>query len=141
LINKGNPILQVLNFSSSAVTVQIRQVLGKARNPENWLDRPSKYLEQALQCVETHAKLIRKLATIRTPNPKFGVLVPTSTATSQAPSALKPLPSYHSEEDPLVEEPLEGGPKVYEVGEETVNSNRLVEELDINPELPPIKRQ
>ena len=88
-----------------------------------------------------HAQLIRKLAAIQTPNPKFGVLVPTSTVTSQAPSALKLLPSYHSEEDPLAEEPLEGAPKIYEVGEETVNSNHLVEELDINPELPPIKRQ
>ena len=141
LIDKENPILQVSNFSSTAVTVQIGQVLGKARNPENWLDRPSKYLEDALQCTGAHANLIRKLAAIRTPNPKIGVSVPTSTATSQAPSALKMLASYHSEEDPLAEELLEGGPKIYEVGEETVNSNRLVEELDINPELPPIKRQ
>jgi hypothetical protein len=141
LIDKENPILQVSNFSSTAVTVQVGQVLGKARNPENWLDRPSKYSEDALQRAGAHANLIRKLAAIRTPNPKIGVSVPTSTATSQAPSALKPLPSYHSEEDPLAEEPLEGGPKIYEVGEETVNSNRLIEELDINPELPPIKKQ
>ena len=62
---------------------------------------------------------------IRTPNPKIGVSVPTSTATSQAPSALKLLSSYHSEEDPLVEEPLEGGPKIYEVGEETVDYESL----------------
>jgi hypothetical protein len=81
------------------------------------------------------------LAAIQTPNPRFGVSVPTSTATSQAPSALKPLPSYHSEEDPLAKEPLEGGSKIYEVGEESVNSICLVEELDINPELPLIKRQ
>jgi hypothetical protein len=141
LIDKENLILQVSNFSSTTVTVQIEQVLGKARNPENWLDRPSKYSEDALQPARAHANLIRKLVAIKTPNPKIGVLVPTSTATSRAPSALKPLPSYHSEEDPLIEEPLEGGPKIYEVGEETVNSNRLVEELDINPELPPIKRQ
>ena len=141
MIDKENLIPQVSNFSSTAVTVQIRQVLGKARNPENWLDRSSKYSEDDLQCAGAHANLIRKLAAIRTPNPKIGVSVPTSTATSQAPSALKPLPSYHSEEDPLAEEPLEGGPKIYEVGEETVNSNCLAEELDINPELPPIKRQ
>ena len=85
--------------------------------------------------------MIRKLATIWTPNPKFGVSVPTSTATSQAPLALKPLPSYHSEKDSLAEEPLEGGPKVFEVGEETVNGNCLVEELDINPKLPLLKKQ
>ena len=51
------------------------------------------------------------------------------------------LASYHSEEDPLAEEPLEGGPKVFEVGEETVNGNCLVEELDINPKLPLLKKQ
>jgi hypothetical protein len=109
LIDKENLILQVSNFSSTAVTVQIGQVLGKARNPENWLDRSSKYSEDALQCTGAHANLIRKLAAIRTPNPKIGVSVPTSMVTSQAPSALKLLPSYHSEEDPLTEEPLEGG--------------------------------
>ena len=141
MIDKENPILQVLNFASTAVTIQIGQVLGKARNPENWLDRPSKYSEDALQRAGAHANLIRKLAAIRTPNPKIGVLVPTSTVTSQAPSALKLLPSYHSEEDPLTEEPLEGGLKKYEVGEETIDSNHLVEELDINLELPLIKRQ
>ena len=139
MIYKENPILQVSNFSSTAITVQIGQVLGKAKNPENCLDRPNKYSEDTLQCAEVHAKLIRKLATIRTPNPKFGVSVPTSTATSQAPLALKPFPSYHSEKDPLAEEPLEGGPKVCKVGEETINGNCLVEELDINPELPLLK--
>jgi hypothetical protein len=112
LIDKENLILQVSNFSSTAVTVQVGQVLGKARNPENWLDRPSKYSEDALQHAGAHANLIRKLAAIRTPNPRIGVSVPTSTVTSQAPSALKPLPSYHSDEDPLAEEPLEGGPKI-----------------------------
>jgi hypothetical protein len=81
------------------------------------------------------------LATVWTPNTKIRVLVPTSTATSQAPSALQLLPFYHSEEDPLAKESLKGGLKVYEIGEETINSSRLVEELDINPELPPIKRQ
>src|SRR5882757_5466275 len=103
LIDRENPILQVSNFSSTAVTVQVGQVLGKARNLENWLDRSSKYSENALQRVEAHARLIRKLAAIRTLNPKFGVSAPTSTVSSQAPSALQPLPSYHSEEDPLGE--------------------------------------
>jgi len=83
------------------------------------------------------------LASNRTPNPKFGVLVPASatTATSQAPAALQPLPAYFTKEDPLAKGPLEGGPKIYEVGEETISSTQLLEELDINPELPPDKRQ
>jgi hypothetical protein len=70
-------------------------------------------------------------------------LVPASatTATSQAPAALQPLPAYFTKEDALAEGPLEGGPKIYKVGEETISSTRLLEELDINPELPPDKQQ
>ena len=86
-------------------------------------------------------KLIKKLADIRTPNPSLGLLVPTNTATSQAPEALKLHPVCYSKEDPLAEEPLEEGPKTYKVGEEIISSNHLIKELDINPELPPVKRQ
>jgi hypothetical protein len=76
LIAKGNPVLQVSNFSTTVVTVQVGQVLGKARNLENWLDRPNKYPKEALQCAETHAWLIRRLAETRTPNPKLGFFYP-----------------------------------------------------------------
>src|SRR6202453_345676 len=140
LICKKDPTLQVSNFSLAAVTVQVRQVLGKARNPDNWLDRRNKYSEDALQHMETHAQLIRRLAATGTPNPKLGVLVLSNTATSQVPAALQPLSSYHTEEDPLAEEPLEGGPRIYEVAEDSVSGSHLLEELDINPELPPSKR-
>jgi hypothetical protein len=85
--------------------------------------------------------LIKKLADVRTPNPSPRFSVPTNTATSQAPEALKLHPVYYSKEDPLAEEPLGGGPKTYEGGEELISSNHLIKELDINPELPPVKRQ
>ena len=137
LIMKEKHILQVSNFSSTAVTLQVGQVLEKAKNPENWLDRHNKYLKEALQRTEAHAQLIRKLASIRTPNPKVGVLVPncTATITSQAPEVLQLLTSYHSKDDPLTENPLEGGPKLYENNEDLITSNCLIEELDINLKL------
>jgi hypothetical protein len=141
LITKENPILQVSNFSMTTVTIQVRQILGRARNPDNWLDQPNRHSEDALRQAEAHVKLIRKLANIRTPSPSSGFSVPTNTATSQTSEALKPHPVYYSKEDPLAEEPLEGGPKTYEVSEEIISSNRLIEELDINPELPPVKKQ
>jgi hypothetical protein len=124
LISKERPALQVSNFSLAAITIQVRQALRKAKNPDNWLDRSSKYSEGSSQCAAAHAQLIRRLASDWTPNPKFGVSVPTSatTATSQAPAALQPLPTYFTKEDPLAEDPLEGGPKIYEVGEETISS-------------------
>ena len=38
------------------------------------------------------------------------------------------------------EAPVEGGPKVAELSEDLVDSKRLIEALDINPELPAIER-
>ena len=142
LISPERLVLQVSNFSSAAIVIQVGQVLGRARNPDNWLDRHDKYSEEALQQAKAHAMLIKRLAIDRTPNPKSGVSTPVTatTATSQAPAALQPLPAYFTEEDPLAEPPLEGGPKIYEVGEESVSSIQLLEELDINPELPSDKR-
>ena len=45
------------------------------------------------------------------------------------------------EEDPLSEPFLEGGPKVAELPEDFVDSKRLIEELNINPELPDNQRK
>jgi hypothetical protein len=135
-INKERPVLQVSNISSVAITIQVVQALEKVRNLDNWSDRPSKYSERSLQYAEAHTQLIRRLASDQTPNPKIGVSVPVTvsatTATSQAPTAMQPLPTYFTKEDPLVKDPLKGGPKIYKVGEETISSTQLLEELDIN---------
>ena len=63
-----------------------------------------------------------------------------ATITSQAPEALQLLTSYHSKEDPLAKNPLEGGFKLYENNEDLITSDCLIEELDINPELSTNKR-
>ena len=44
-------------------------------------------------------------------------------------------------EDIYSEPPMEGGPKVAELSEDRVDSERLIEVLDINPELPADKRK
>ena len=64
---------------------------------DNWLDWPNKHSEDVLRQAEAHAKLIKRLADIRTPNPSPGFIVPTNTTTSQAPEALKPHPVYYSQ--------------------------------------------
>ena len=43
-------------------------------------------------------------------------------------------------EDVYSEAPVEGGPKVAELSEDLVDSKRLIEVLDINPELPAVER-
>ena len=44
-------------------------------------------------------------------------------------------------EDIYSEPPVEGGPKVAELPEDRVDSERLIEVLNINPELPASKRK
>ena len=43
-------------------------------------------------------------------------------------------------EDVYSKAPVEGGPKVAELSEDLVDSKRLIEVLDINPELPAVER-
>jgi hypothetical protein len=43
-------------------------------------------------------------------------------------------------EDIYSEAPMEGGPKVAELSEDLVDSKRLIEALDINPELLAVER-
>ena len=62
LILKRNPRLHVANFSASAITVQIGQVLGKGHNPNSWLDRIGKYSPENQQKIHAHARVIRTLA-------------------------------------------------------------------------------
>ena len=58
LILKTNPCLHVANFSASAITVQIGQVLGKGHNPNSWLDRMGKYSPENQQKIHAHARVI-----------------------------------------------------------------------------------
>ena len=58
LILRGNPKLHVANFSATARTIQIGQVLGKGHNPNSWLDHIEKYSPEDQQKIYAHAKVI-----------------------------------------------------------------------------------
>ena len=58
LILKRNPCLHVANYSASAITVQIGQVLGKGHNPNSWLDRIEKYSPENQQKIHVHARVM-----------------------------------------------------------------------------------
>ena len=47
----------------------------------------------------------------------------------------------YSNEDPLAQPPVEGGPKTAEVPEDVIPESRLLEELDISTNLSPDQRQ
>lgn len=67
--------------------------------------------------------------------------VKSSTVRSEASEVLGEIPSWFKEEDALAEPPIEGGPKTAEGPEDTIPSSRLLEELDINPEISADKKR
>ena len=62
LILKTNPHLHVANFSASAITVQIGQVLRKGHDLNSWLDRIGKYSPENQQKIHAHTQVIQTLA-------------------------------------------------------------------------------
>ena len=140
LILKKNPRLHVANFSASAITVQTGQVLGKGHNPNSWLDRMGKYSLQNQQKIHVHTSVIRTLAETRTPDLGLGstkgVAIMTSKVKDFSPTQKIDL----EKEDIYFEAPVEDGPKVAKLSEDLADSKRLIEVLNINPELPAVER-
>jgi hypothetical protein len=109
----------VANFPTSAITLQVGQVLGTA----------------ARQQIHNHAKLIQTLAEVQIPKLGLGSQADTNTVTSQAKDLFNSEKLRLSDKDPPSEAPLEGGPKTSEAPIDSTDSSRLLEEFDINPEL------
>jgi hypothetical protein len=136
IITKNSPKIHVANFSTNAITIQTGKVLGYGHNPLTWLDRRNKYTPTALEGMERHAMMIQRLAEKRTPDLGLGLTPSLNTVTSHVKDLSDSILSKSTDEDPLAKPPLEGEPKIYEVPEDTVDSKRLLKELDINPNLP-----
>ena len=103
LISKDNPVLHVANFSSSPIVISEGQLLGTGRNPSTWLDRDYKLSGEQRSDIERHARLIQAL-----------VEVQSATVSSQTEISSKAQRNATEQDDPAVEEPLEGGPKTAE---------------------------
>ncbi|KZP13026.1 hypothetical protein FIBSPDRAFT_709915, partial [Athelia psychrophila] len=137
IITKNRAKLHIANFSAGNVTIQPGQVLGTGRNAHTWLDRRDKYSSTQKVLMEAHTQMIRKMVEIRTPTH----LQNASTVRSEAKEVFGDVPAWFMEEDILAEPPVEGGPKTAEIAEDSVDSSKIFESLDINPELPPEKRR
>ena len=133
-ITRDQAKLHIANFSKQPITVRPGQVLGTARNPRTWLDRADKYSASQLEEMRARANMIRILAESKGVGSSL-------TVRSEAKEVLGEVPAWFTEEDVLSEPPVTGGPKTAEVAEDTIPSHRLLEELDINPELSPEKRK
>ena len=99
--------MHIANFSASAITVQIGQVLGKGHNPNSWLARMA---ENSCTCLSN-------LNLSRDPNPKK-----VATMTSKVKDFLPTWKIDLEKEDVYSEAPVEGGPKVTELSEDLVDS-------------------
>jgi hypothetical protein len=84
LITKGNLKLHVANFSVTAVTIQLGQVLGIGHNPNTWLDRMGKYSPESQQRINAHTTVIQTLVKSRTPDLRLGFQSEAVTVSSEA---------------------------------------------------------
>ncbi|KAJ3007678.1 hypothetical protein NUW54_g3453 [Trametes sanguinea] len=128
LVCKQRPMLHVSNFSDEPVRIEKGDVVGYARNPELWLDEAGIYSHEEQERILAHASLIRMLARDRS-------LKQTCTAHAETPDLLRSSNSETVEEDPLAEEPVEGGPKTSEVAPDITTSESLSAAVDISKEL------
>ena len=140
LILKKNPHLHIVNFSASTIMVQIGQVLRKGHNPNSWLDCMEKYSPENQQKIHAHARVIRTLAETQTPDLGLGSTKKVATVTRKVKDFLPTQKIDLEKEDVYSKAPVEGGPKVTELSEDLVDSKRLIEALDINPELLAVER-
>ncbi len=132
-VSRESPSLHVANLTSVPVCIRPGQVLGFARNPMTWLDRTASYSSQQLGQATAHAALIRRLAgELTTP-------VQAEMAKSE-PVELRASARINSDEDPLAEDPLEGGPKTSEAPPEDTPSDTFLSSIDLPPTLTLIQR-
>ena len=137
LINQSDSQLFVSNFSKNTITILTGQVLGLARNPSSWLDKEGKFSESQRQDAEKRARLIQTLIRGQSAASEMPVPIRSSTQASkcQIQEILDPSRSRYSEEDPLAESPVEGGPKTAEMPEEVIPEVKLLQELDVSTNL------
>ncbi|KAI0323441.1 hypothetical protein GY45DRAFT_639113 [Cubamyces sp. BRFM 1775] len=99
-------------FYDQPIRIHRGDVVGFSRNPNTWLDRPSLYSSEQQAQILAHASLLRTLA--QDPSLKTGMVrADTSELLLQADSRA-------TEEEPLAEDPLEGGPKNSEVAPDDI---------------------
>nr|GAT59874.1 TY3B-TY3B protein [Mycena chlorophos] len=149
LISRENPVLHVANFSDKPVVIGRGQVLGRSRSPRAWLDRWEKYSAEQQQGIYTHANLLRSMVEERLQEDerrKQAEMPITSESDSShgaITSAFRSTTTISSKahrnasepDDPLAQEPLEGGPKTAEPPADTVPTERLLKEVDFSPHI------
>ncbi|PBK84571.1 hypothetical protein ARMGADRAFT_1048242 [Armillaria gallica] len=130
LISKDEAFLHTSNFSDSPVVISKGDIVGKAHNPWNWLDRWQDNSSSKLR----HAYLIQELAKAQSPkSDPMG----TSGQMIQSKSDVTSKAQQNTSEpdDPASSEPIKGGPKAADSPPEATSSSEILNSLDISPHL------
>ncbi|KAJ3726528.1 hypothetical protein DFJ43DRAFT_1001997, partial [Lentinula guzmanii] len=130
-ISRLRPVLHVANFSKAPITIAQGQLLGHARNPSKWLTKSSEMSPNQNNAVQAHCSFVRKL--IQQGSHKH--LTSSHTVRSESEITSKAHRNIIEPDDPLAEDPIEGGPKTAETGIDFVSSEKLLSEVHISTDL------
>ncbi|THU87291.1 hypothetical protein K435DRAFT_617751, partial [Dendrothele bispora CBS 962.96] len=129
LITRGQPRLHVSNFSQMPVVVNVGEVLGRAHDPNTWLDKSTHMSQEELARAKGYASFIKELSKTDRMT-RFSAPIRSETKITS-----KAQQNATGEDDPSAEDPLEGGPKGAEVLADSVSSDRLLQEISLSPDL------
>ncbi|KAH9910921.1 uncharacterized protein BXZ73DRAFT_53950, partial [Epithele typhae] len=130
LISSACPRIPVANFSSFPVKIGKGQLLGIARAPEQWLDHKGSFSVEEIDRMTAHANLVRHLVSQQLHDKGVGL-----TRAEPEGDLTTARASKDVGEDPLAEEPLEGGPKTSEPPPDDVALEEFLSNLDISSEV------
>ena len=99
-----------------------------------------KYSPENQQKSQVHTQVLQTLAKTQTSDLRLGLTKKVVTVTNKVKDFLPTRKIDLEKEDVYSEALVEGGPKVAELSEDLVDRKRLIEALDINPELPAFER-
>ncbi|KAF9007259.1 hypothetical protein BDZ89DRAFT_923812, partial [Hymenopellis radicata] len=134
LIHRDNALLHVSNFSDEVITIAAGQILARAFNPRNWLDRVPKDEKTRIEQMQ-HAEFVRQMIVVKKGKEEIGLIQSRSTITSKAQR------NATEQDDPSSSEPVEGGPKTADVAPEPTTTADFTTSVHISPDLTPEQRQ
>ena len=141
LISQLNPFVRVDNFTDNPVKVPAGQLLGRSHNPNNWLVRCSGVADADYAKLVAHAALLRTLAEVQSFSHDIvssqDQVNPIKIAAVRSHMSVQSKAQWNATEpdNPLATEPVEGGPKMAELPEDPVETGRILEVLDLSPDL------
>ena len=135
LISKKSPFIYISNFSKKPVTISAGQSVSRSQNPTSWLDKGNKFTERERGDIDAHANFLRGI--IRLEEYTVNKNTFSQTAKSEVKTLQDASRQDYTADEPLMEPPLEGGPKTAEMPEEFTSVTKLLEEVDISPRLTP----